>query len=139
VIVKPWLDGLAALRPASDRGGVRGLQGERGRIVDTMRASDAHGVVSGATKASYTVAIVGAGLDGSAEWTEARGTVEELNPGRVGASSVEVEGVGALLYSATNYQDKLETQGKAVLEPTLQREAEALTAAFARGSKQEIG
>jgi hypothetical protein len=137
--IAAWLRGLDTLKDASDRGGVAGLQAERGRIIDTMRSSDAHGVQTGATKASYQVAVVGAGLDGSAEASEAFAAVAELNPGHVGRSSVEVEGVGVLLYSGTNYQSDLETQGKAVLEPTLQSEKDVLTAAYARGSPRALG
>jgi hypothetical protein len=137
--IAAWLRGLDALKDASDRGGVAGLQAERGRVIDAMRSSDAHGTQTGATKASYQVAVVGAGLDGGAEAAEAFAAVAELNPGHVGRSSVDVEGVGVLLYSGTNYQDKLETEGKAVLEPTLQSENDALTAAYARGSRRVLG
>jgi len=137
--IQAWLDGLDALRPASDEGGAQGLEGERGRIIDSMRSSDAHGVVSGATKASYQMAVVGAGRDGSAEAAESFAAVAELNPGHVGRGTVSVEGVGVAFYSGTNYQSDLETQGKAVLEPTVQHEAQALTAAYARGSKRRLG
>jgi hypothetical protein len=137
--IQPWLKGLDDLQAASDRGGVAGLQAERGRVIDTMRSSDAHGVQTGATKASYQVAVVGAGQDGSGEAAESFAAVAELNPGHVGRSSIEVEGVAVFLYSGTNYQDKLETEGKAVLEPTLQSEKDALTAAYARGSRRTLG
>jgi hypothetical protein len=137
--IQAWLKGLDTLLPASEQGGVAGLQTERGRIIDSMRSSNAHGVQTGATKASYTVAVVGGGQDGSAEASEAFAAVAELNPGHVGRSSVEIDGVGVLIYSGTNYQSDLETQGKAVLGPTLQSEKDALTAAYARGSRRAIG
>lgn len=138
--VQNWIKALPGIQDTSLRGCVVGLKRERGRIVDSMRGTKAHGVVTGATKTSYTVAVVGMGETGAAEAALAFAAVEELNPGHVGRSSITIDAaVGVLLYSGTTYQPDLETGGKAVLEPTLQTEHQALTAVAAAGSTRALG
>ena len=138
----PLLKGLDALRSRIPAGIVESLAAEAGRITDTMRETKAHGDQTGATRHSYVAFAVGAGRDGSAEMASSVAAVQEFNPAHVGTGAVEVAGVGVVITSATDYQDKLETENgaeKAVLAPTLQQESPALTAAAARGSRKVLG
>jgi hypothetical protein len=126
------LDKLKKTYPATFK---RGMEQHARRVVDSMRSTNAHGVVTGATKASYSVRVVGLGDDGSAAHHESVAAVEELNPAHTATSTVTIDGaIGVIIDSATDYQWELETKyaGRtAVLAPTLQGEASNFIAAGA--------
>jgi hypothetical protein len=136
------LRGLEQLRQLGPQGALEGLQTKAALDTEAMRQTNAHGDQTGATRASYFAAAVGLGETSAAQVAASRASVEALNPGHVGTGAAEVEGIGIIYSSGTNYQDDLETENaaeKAVLAPTLQAEYLADTAAAARGSKQRLG
>jgi hypothetical protein len=123
-------------------GAANGLDAYSATITDRMRATNAHGDVSGATRASYTARRVGRGETGAAAFAQAQAAAEAKNPGKTESGSVAVGGeLGVILDSPTTYQVDLETEHAglhAVLGPTLQAEANAITAAAARGARENV-
>lgn len=107
-----------------------------------MRATQAHGDVTGATRAGYAAYVVSDAVvdqaSAAAAIQRSVSDVQALNPYHVATveGSLEVEGFGVVMTCPTDYQEKLETENagaKAVLGPTLQANADVLTARAARG------
>lgn len=130
-------DGLAAFAPSAQA---------------QLQATTAHGDVTGATRASYRVFLVGGVHTGAAEAAsgyEAAKAQIEAYPKRAGgealSQAVDVA-LGpderGLIYTAyTDYQDKLETENagqKATLGPTLQATAQDATRAAADGIRRRM-
>lgn len=136
------LAGLDAFQRLALDGAGAGLDRACGAVTDTMRATQAHGNQTLATRTSYNARRVGRGETGAAIHAASVAAVEELNPQHVGTAPVTVDtALGVIIDSATDYQSKLETEHagqKAVLGPTLQASASALTAAAAAGSKAAL-
>lgn len=134
--------GLAAFERKVLDGAAQGLAGAAAGITLDMRHTTAHGDVTGATRANYTAYQVGRGRDGSAELQYAISAVEALNPGHTAIEPVQIDAeIGVILTSATDYQDKLETENagqKAVLGPTLASSLDRLTRAAADGSNRAL-
>ncbi len=134
------LAGLTGLLAHVDRGTDAGLAiGAAGMEAD-MKATQAHGDQSGATRDSYTAYVVGPNRDGSAEAAEGYSAAAAALTGftgHAGKALKEDSGVvlgegekGIILTAFTDYQDRLEIDNageKAVLGPTLQADAEAVT------------
>ena len=139
--LKPLLDGLDRLKRVSLQGHLDGLKGAAAGVTLDMRQSPAHGDVTGASHANYAAYAVGLGETGTTEFNRAVRAVETLNPGHSARSSVAVKGIGVVITSATDYQDKLETENagqKAVLTPTVQASGTRFTQAAASGSKRAL-
>lgn len=133
---------LEQLRDIGPRGALEGLQQKAAEITEVMQQTHAHGDITGATRASYFAAAVGLGQDSAAAASASRAAVELLNPGHSGAGSAQIEGVGMVISSGTDYQPDLETEdagAKAVLAPTLQAQYQSNTASAAAGSKARLG
>jgi hypothetical protein len=134
--------GLDRMRDVALDGAAQGLDPEADRITGEMQQSPAHGDVTGATHASYNARRVGRGATGAAAHAAAVAAVEGLNPGHAASAGVTVAGIGVIIDSATDYQERLETENagdKAVLGPTIGAEGLSLTAAAAAGSKKALG
>ena len=140
--MKAWIVALPVFRERTLDGAGRGLDQECARITDTMRQTSAHGSVTSATKASYSARRVGRGATGAVQHNASVAAVNTFNAGHVATSTVRIDGeLGVIIDSATDYQRHLETNSagaRAVLGPTLQSEAGALTAAAARGSREAL-
>ena len=137
------INGVRGLLPAALDGALVGLKGAAAGVTFEMRQTVAHGDQTGATRANYTAYAVGRGADGSQELGRAVAAVEALNPGHSETGSVTINGeLGVVVTSATDYQDKLETENagqKAVLGPTIAASGERFTRAAASGSKRVLG
>lgn len=141
-IIAPLLKGLDAYLVFLEDKAKAGL---RAAAVDTtalLKATTAHGDVTGATRAGYIAYVVTDDLLGQAMALHALNrsvaAVEALNPGEsaVGSGRFGPDSIGVVLTSPTTYQDKLETEYagmKATLGPTLQIVATDLTRRAAEG------
>lgn len=116
----------------------KGLEKQSAIAEAEMQATNAHGDVTGATRASYRAFVIGGTHTGSAEAASGYSAAQAANPAGALSQSSGVslgpEGRGVILTSFTDYQDKLETENagqKAVLGPTLQQNAQAFTQAVA--------
>jgi len=100
---------------------VRGAKDVCRLATDDMRATDAHGDITGATRASYVAFPVGLGADGH-EALDSLDAVGALNPGHSAHDHESISEKFAVIFmSGTDYQYKLETENggkKAVLTPT---------------------
>jgi hypothetical protein len=133
-------------------GGVEdGLQFGAAVAEADMQTTNAHGDMSGATRASYRAFIIGGKFTGSAE--SASGYADAVSAltgftGHEGKPLSEDSGVvlgaderGVLLTSYTDYQKALETERggqKAVLGPVLQQNAQQMTEFAADGAKHRL-
>jgi hypothetical protein len=123
----------------------KGLARQAGVAEAEMQSTNAHGDITGATRASYRAFVIGGAHTGAAEAasgldaaiaaiasavTDHGGRPASMDSGiRLGT-----EERGVLLTSYTDYQDALEIDNagaKAVLGPTLQANAQAFTQAIA--------
>lgn len=140
--IQNLVQGLQRFHDLSLDGMAAGLDTDAERITDAMQATSAHGDQTGATRANYNARRVGRGQTGAAAHAASVAAVEGLNPGHAASAPVSVEGIGVIIDSATDYQEKLETENagdRAVLGPTITAESLALTAAAAAGSKKALG
>lgn len=126
------LDGFAA-----------GLDGECPAIVDELRQTNAHGDVTGATRAAYAAWRVGRGETGAAELAASVSAGEALNPGETETSAVEVAGeLGVIISDPMRYGPDRETANagqRATIGPIIGVVATPLTAAGAAGSRKALG
>lgn len=136
--------GLTGLLQHIDQGADVGLSAGAAVMQDDMQATTAHGDQSGATRASYTAYVIGPDQDGSAEASAGYSaaaaaltgfTGHEGKPLREDSGITLGEGErGIILTAFTDYQDKLEIDNageKATIGPTLQADAEGVTALVA--------
>ena len=118
---------------------------------DVMQHTDAHGDMSGATRASYRAFTIGGNRTGSAESASGYQAASSALSGFTGHSGkpqstdsgvvLGADERGILLTSYTDYQDKLEQNNagqKATIGPTLQATAQQMTRMAADGSKREL-
>jgi hypothetical protein len=107
-----------------------------------LHATQAHGDITGATRAGYAAYVVSdATVDQAAAAAAIQrsvSAVQGLNPYHVDTAegSLGVDGFGVILTCPTDYQVLLETENagaKAALGPTLQTVADSLTARAANG------
>ena len=139
------LKGVDALQGRALRGAETGLQGQTGAIVSDLRATGAHGDVTGATRAAYTAGVVGPTLDtltGAVQSSAA--TVDSFNPGHSKVESVGNVGAEIALIAtvASDYQEYLSGNvGGAhdALGPTMLQNAGRLAEAAAAGIRRELG
>ena len=135
--------GVRGLVSAGLDAGAAEMDAEAQALTAQLRASSPHGIDTGATDASLTVARVGRGESGAAALSAAVAAVEQHNPGHSATSQVAINGeLGALAYSATDYQNYLETENAgqyAYLGPFVPTMGERMTRAFSRGSKRRLG
>lgn len=133
--------GLDALKENSLLGGARGLDDLAVSITSDMKATTAHGDITGATRASYVAYRVGLGKDGTPA-LDSVDAVGALNPGHAALGTAHIDGaLGLIIMSGTDYQVKLETEQaglKAVLTPTFLAYYLAITQAFAQGAKDNL-
>jgi hypothetical protein len=103
-----------------------------------MHSTQAHGDVTGATRAAYRAYVVSPGQSGASAIAEAVEAAEAKNPGRSATSSGTLAGdVGVIFTCPTDYQRNLEEEGagkRAVLGPTLDAFRDELTARAAKGA-----
>ena len=146
------LSGLDALLTRITAGVEAGLASEAPAAQQLMQETHAHGDITGATRASYRVFVIGGPHTGSAEAASGYAAAEAAiaanaaaQRGREGHALSQDSGVslgpdsrGLLYTSYTDYQDKLEVEGKAVLGPTLQQTNEDATRRAAEGSKAAL-
>lgn len=123
----------------------KGLQKQAAIAQSEMKATSAHGDITGATRDSYRAFVIGGSHTGASESASGYAAAQAAIAGAVvshgGAALSQDSGVhlgpderGVILTSYTDYQDKLETDNagaKAVLTPTLQANALAFTQAAA--------
>jgi hypothetical protein len=124
----------------------KGLQKQASIAQAEMEATTAHGDITGATRDSYRAFVIGGSHTGASEaasgYAAARAAIGNAITTHGGQALSQDSGVvlgpderGVLMTSYTDYQDKLEIDNagqKAVLAPTLQRNATAYTQAVAR-------
>jgi len=127
----------------------RGLQAGAAVPEQMMQSSPAHGDITGATHASYDVALIGGSHDGSAEAADAYSEAQAAIAGAIishgGRALSQDSGItlrsderGLIYRSFTNYQHELEQSPKAVIGPTLQQTAQLMTQYAADGSKDAL-
>ena len=109
-------------------------------LSDVMQQDQAHGDVTGASHANYAAYPVGEGDTGESIAQSQASVVEQLNPGHSALAplSFPKDAIGAVVSSATDYQEKLETEEggrKAVIVPTLQQSAQDFTRYAAEGMR----
>ncbi len=113
---------------------VRGAQSVCRLATDDMKATGAHGDITGATRASYVAFPVGLGADGH-EALDSLDAVGALNPGHTAHEHVSNPAKFVVVFmSGTDYQYKLETENagaKSVLTPTFLAYYLAITEAIA--------
>lgn len=136
------LAGLDAMKDKAMDGALAGLKDAADDATGRMRATEAHGDKTGATRANYRAFAVGHGETGSDALGQSIAVVNEKNPGHVATASVDLEAaIGVIYTSVTNYQRKLETEAagaRAVIGPTVQATASDMTRAAAAGSKKAL-
>lgn len=113
-------------------------------LEDQLRATDAHGDITGATRASYRVYVVTPEDDGSAAAGDGRAAAEGLNPGH--GTIVRHDGlgddVGLVATGFTDYLDDLATQNggaKDAVTPLVPGAGARLTADIARSVRRRLG
>jgi hypothetical protein len=144
--IRDAVRGLRSLEGRAIRGAERGLAAQSGALVADLRATDAHGDVTGATRAGYTAGVQGPTLDTlSGAVATAAAEVERRNPGHSLVADVGERGaveVAVVLTCPTDYQQYLSGNSagaRDALGPTLTRNAGRLTQAAAAGIRQELG
>jgi hypothetical protein len=144
--IRDAVRGLRSLEDRAIRGAERGLAPLCGALVADLRATDAHGDVTGATRAGYTAGVQGPTLDTlSGAVATAAAEVERFNPGHSQVQDVGERGaaeVAVVLTCPTDYQHYLSGNSagaRDALGPTLTRNAGRLTQAAAAGIRQELG
>lgn len=143
--------GLARMLDIIDQAIEAGLDQAAPVVQAAMADTNAHGDMSGATRASYRAIPIGAGRDGSgpaaAGYAAAAAALTGYT-GHAGRPLRQDSGVrlgpherGMLLTSFTDYQDELETENagqKAVLGPTLHQYALEITRTIAGVSREKL-
>jgi hypothetical protein len=131
-------------------GGVEdGLQSGARVPEGMMQSSPAHGDQTGATHASYDVALIGGTHTGASEaaeaYSEAQQAIARAIVSHGGKALSEDSGIvlgpterGLIYRSFTDYQHELEQSPKAVIGPTLQQTARLMTEFAANGSKDAL-
>jgi hypothetical protein len=145
-VTRDAIRGLRELERRAVRGAETGLAAQSGPLITALRATDAHGDVTGATRAGYTAGVVGPTLDTlSPAVTTAAAEVEARNPGHSHIEGAGERGAAEVVVIATcptDYQRYLSGNNagaRDALGPTMQREAGRLTAAAAAGIRRELG
>jgi putative N-acetylmannosamine-6-phosphate epimerase len=140
---QPLLDGLDAYLEYLEQRASTGLNAACADVTGLLKATTAHGDITGATRAGYVAYVIGGTVVDEAKAVQALNTsvasVERLNPGESATASgtIGADSIGAALTSPTTYQDKLESEYagmKAVLGPTIQTVATEFTRRAAEGS-----
>lgn len=146
---KALLDGLNQLIAHIFAGAEKGLAQGSNVPEQMMQTYPAHGDITGAAHSSSRVYLIGGGHDGAAEaasgYSEAQSLINNSIVSHGGKALSEDSGVvinqnerGLIYTRFVDYADKLEKEGKAVIQPVLEQTAELMTQYAADGIKAEL-
>ena len=135
--------GLTRFHDAALDGARDGMRDVAPDLRADLQATKAHGDVTGATRASYGVRVLGRGETGAAAFADEVAAAAALNPDEVATASVTITtDLGAVWDDKMAYAEDRETARageKATLGPSTAPFGSALTAAAARGSRRALG
>jgi hypothetical protein len=134
---------LRRMRDVALNGAAKGLDEACPPIEAALKQTDAHGDITGATRAAYAVWRVGRGETGAAKHAASVANGERNNPGATETNSVSIgEELGVIISDPMNYAADRETRNageKATVGPMLQSVNDTLTDLAAEGSKRALG